>query len=276
MNTIEEYKACGEKIYHQLHLSTYPVAIKYITDMSEIPSNAMRPSVLGQKLALCQAFRQARSWGMTVAMTVEDNFCTPSTAIHRWVPVELDDLIESQVKQGWHKNIEAEKRRFGALTGILGNDYFSKSVEYCGFICAPLTEISFLPDSILFYGNGLQITHIIQALSYEHQHVPMSKFEGFEESCVKGGLLPFLTQKPEIVIPGAGDRSFGAVLENEMAVGIPANLIFYVMENLFKTGGIMNIGYPMKQILPMNLTEKLTPGFKFLWDKMYGKKNEKP
>jgi uncharacterized protein (DUF169 family) len=136
-------------------------------------------------------------------------------------------------------------------------------------------KTSFIPDSILIYGNGFQITHIIQALSYEHKHVPTSKFEGFEESYVKGGLLPFLTQKPEVVIPGAGDRSFGAVSEDEIAVGTPANLIFYVMENLFKTGGNMNIGYPMKQILPMNLTEKLTPGFKYLWDKMFSKNYEK-
>jgi len=47
------------------------------------------------------------------------------------------------------------------------------------------------------------------------------------------------------------------------------------MENLFKTGGVMNIGYPMKQILPMNLTEKLTPGFKYLWDKMFHENDKK-
>ena len=275
MKTIEEYKDCGERIYHQLHLPTYPVVIKYIKNKDDIPKNAARPSAFGQKLALCQAFSQSRHWGMTVAMTPEDNFCTPSTAIHRWLPVELDDIIESQVKQGWHKNIDTEKRRFDALAGLLGADYFSKPVEYCGFVCAPITEISFIPDSILMYGNGLQVTHIIQALSYEHKHVPMSKFEGFEESCVKGSLLPFLTQKPEIVIPGAGDRSFGAVSEDEIAVGMPANLIFYVMGNLFKAGGIMNIGYPMKQLLPMNLTEKLTPGFKYLWDKMFSKNDDK-
>jgi uncharacterized protein (DUF169 family) len=269
MHTIEAYKACGEKLYHQLHLSTYPVAIKYIKTEDEIPKNAVRPFVFGQKLALCQAFRQARSWGATVAMTAKDNFCTPSTAIHRWAPIALDDIIESQVRQGWHKDIETEKRRFEALTELLGKDYFSKPVEYCGFICAPLTQISFIPDSVLIYGNGLQITHIIQALSYEHRHVPLSKFEGFEESCVKGGLLPFLTQRPEVVIPGAGDRSFGAASEDEIAVGMPAHLIFYVQETLFKTGGRMNIGFPMKQLLPMNLTEELTPGFKFLWDKIF-------
>ena len=30
----------------------------------------------------------------------------------------------------------------------------------------------------------------------------------------------------------------------------------------------MNIGYPIKQILPLELDENTTPGFKYLWKKM--------
>jgi uncharacterized protein (DUF169 family) len=108
----------------------------------------------------------------------------------------------------------------------------------------------------------------VHALSYEHAHVPRSSFEGFGESCAKGGWLPFLTQKPEVVIPGAGDRSFAAIQDHELALGMPAELLFYVLENLFKTGGRMNIGMPMKSIMAMNLNEHITPGFKFLREKM--------
>jgi uncharacterized protein (DUF169 family) len=269
LKTIDEYKTCGRDLFHKLHLSTYPVAIKYLTDAKDIPKSAVKPSGFGQKMSLCQAFTQARRWGVTVAMTADDNFCTPATAIHRWKAIDLPDLIESQVRQGWHKNREAEQRRFASITALFGEDYFSKPPRYCGFICAPLTEASFAPDSVLIYGDGVQLTHIIQALSYEHLHVPTSSFEGFEESCVKGGLLPFLTGKPQIVLPGAGDRAFAAISEHEIGIGLPAELVFYVHENLFKTGGFMNLGFPMKQMLPMGLNEQLTPGFKFLWDKMF-------
>ena len=44
--------------------------------------------------------------------------------------------------------------------------------------------------------------------------------------------------------------------------------LFYIMENLFKTGGTMNIGFPQKTLIPMDLNEDLTPGFKYLWDKI--------
>ncbi len=92
MYAIDDYKTAGEKLYHQLHLATYPVAIKYIKNEDEIPKDATMPSVFGQKIALCQAFRQARSWGMTVAMTAKDNFCTPATAIHKWRPIAILEL----------------------------------------------------------------------------------------------------------------------------------------------------------------------------------------
>ena len=162
----------------------------------------------------------------------------------------------------------AEKRRFKAFSELMGDDFISNPKQYLGLICSPLTESVFIPDSVLIYCDGLQITHIIQALSYEYKHVPTSSFEGFEESCIKGALIPFITQKPQVVIPGTGDRSFAGISEHEIGIGIPAFLIFYVMENLFKTGGFMNIGFPMKTMLPMDLNEELTPGFKYIWDKI--------
>jgi hypothetical protein len=55
-----------------------------------------------------------------------------------------------------------------------------------------------------------------------------------------------------------------------MAVGMPADLVFYTLENLFKTGGTMNIGYPANSIMPMDLDENITPGFKFLREKIDG------
>jgi len=268
MKQIQEYKKAGEDLYHRLHLSTYPIAIKYIKSAEEIPEGVMRPSTFGKKMALCQAFTYARRWGTSVAMTSEDNFCTPSTGFHRWEDIAIEDLIESQARQGWHKDIEAEKKRIEAAFELLGDYDIERLREYCGFICSPLTETGFIPDSVLVYGDGFQLTHIIHALSYEFKHVPNSSFEGFGESCMKGDLIPFITQRPQIVIPGMGDRSFAGISEHEIGIGMPSSLLFYVMDNLFKTGGKMNMGYPMKFMINMDLNENLTPGFKFIREKM--------
>lgn len=268
MKKIEKYRKAGRELYDALHLSTFPVAIKYIKREREIPQGVLRPSSFGKKMALCQAFTQSRRWGATVAMTSDDNFCTPATAMHRWVDISKEDLIKSQVIQGWHKNAAAEKMRISSFFEFLSREGLEKLEHYHGLICSPLPDTLVVPDVVLVYGDGVQLTHIIHALSYEYKHVPMSFFEGFAESCMKGGLLPFVTGRPQIVIPGAGDRSFAGITENELGIGIPASLLAYVLDNLFKTGGMMNIGYPLRQILPTDLSEHLTPGFQFMREKI--------
>jgi len=264
MKNLEEIRIAGKKLYDILHLSTYPVAIKYIKDKAEIPEGVLQPSMVGKKMALCQAFFQARKLGISMAMTADDNFCTPATGFHQWADISLEQLLESQVKQGWHKDETAEKKRIMDGYGKLLSFKELEPKTYCGFVCSPLHETLVEPDSILVYCDGAQLTHLIHALSYEYKHVPRSHFDGFGESCVKGGLLPFITKEPQIVIPGAGDRSFANIQDHEVGIGIPGHLLDYVLENMFKTGGDMNIGYPLRSLVNMELTENITPGFAFL------------
>ena len=74
--------------------------------------------------------------------------------------------------------------------------------EYNGFVVSPLPSSLIVPDTVLIYGNGEQITHLIQALVYDGRNFPTSSYWGFGESCMKGGLIPFLTQTTQIVITG--------------------------------------------------------------------------
>jgi uncharacterized protein (DUF169 family) len=268
MKTLEEYRKAGESIYRRLHLASYPVAIKYIKDLAEVPADSIRPTSLGQKASLCQAFTYARRFGFTISMTADDNFCTPATVMHRWVDIPLDVLVESQLHQQWHKDAEAEKKRIEHGQNMIGKENLQKVEEYMGFVASPLTETLIEPDTVLIYGNGENITHIIHALTYEGENYPTSSFEGFAESCLKGGLIPFITGVPQVVIPGMGDRSFSGSYDYEIAIGMPAELIFDVDRNLFLTGGHLNMGQPVKTLLPQSLTETITPGFQYMREKI--------
>ena len=84
--------------------------------------------------------------------------------------------------------------------------------------------------------------------------------------------VPYLSQKAQIVLPGAGDRSFAGIMDHEIGIGLPASMLFYVRDNLFKTGGAMNIGMPLKTVLATSLNETITPGFHFLQQKIDEKK----
>lgn len=274
MEELEMFRERGRELYDSLRLASYPVAIKYIKDEAEIEPGMMRPSDSGQKLSLCQAFTYSRRWGATVAMTDRDNFCVPSTAIHRWVDVPYEDFVQSQVTQGWHRDEEAERKRSERVRLLFEGEIKDTAGEYVGFISSPLPATMVKPDTVLVYGSGEDITHVTHALTYGGENFPASTFEGFGESCVKGGLLPFLTGVPQVVIPGMGDRSLTGTYDYEIAIGFPARLLDTVVEDLFKSGGAMNMGKPLHTMVVTGLTESVTPGFKFLRDRIDASRDE--
>jgi uncharacterized protein (DUF169 family) len=126
-------------------------------------------------------------------------------------------------------------------------------------------ETPVIPDAILVYTDGPKLTNIINALNYEHKrkYRVQSTFEGFGESCGKGGLMPFITRRAQIVLPGTGDRSFGGIQDHELAIGMPGEFIFYILENLFQTGAGQGLKFPLRTLIP-KLDESLTPGFVYM------------
>ncbi len=262
--TIEDYRKAGQELFDVLHLNTYPVSLKYIKDLeTEIPAGVRRPIDDGDKMSICQAFTYARRFGHKLCITALDNFCTPSSVAHGWVPLTVEEFTESQVRQKWSKDTEAEKRRAEHIY----KTNFKSVIElaYRGVIVSPLMETPVIPDAILVYTDGPKLTNIINALNYEHKrkYRVQSTFEGFGESCGKGGLMPFITRRAQIVLPGTGDRSFGGIQDHELAIGMPGEFIFYILENLFQTGAGQGLKFPLRTLIP-KLDESLTPGFVYM------------
>ena len=73
-------------------------------------------------------------------MTADDNFCTPSTVGHGWVDVSQEDLLQSQLFQAWHKDVDAEKKRQKHNRDIIGEANWPKLRKYQGVVISPLHE----------------------------------------------------------------------------------------------------------------------------------------
>ncbi|MFX0019759.1 MAG: DUF169 domain-containing protein [Promethearchaeota archaeon] len=274
--TKEDFQKAGEEIFEKLHLNSFPISLKYIRDIeNEIPPGVRRPIDDGEKMSICQAFTYARRFRQKLCITAEDNFCTPSSVAHGWVPLSMKEFVESQVRQKWTKDEKAERRRAEHIyAGTFKNVI---ELAYRGVIVSPLMETPVIPDAIMVYCDGPKLTYIINALNYEHKrkYRIQSTFEGFGESCGKGGLMPFLTQKAQIIIPGTGDRSFAGIQDHELGIGMPASFIFYVLENLFQTGSGQGLKFPLRQLIP-KLDENLTPGFRYMREVIDKKLNKNP
>jgi len=271
---LSRYHQASKDIYDRLRLATRPVAVRYLQDPAEIPAGFVRPSRNGQKWSLCQAFTYARKHGMHVAMTADDNFCLASTLAHGWIKLSLEDLIESQRLNLWRKDMASELAAQSLYAELASPESREKTRAHVGLLASPLSSTPFVPDSVLVYGNPAQITHIIQALTYDGKHLCRSPFNGFGESCIKGSLLCHVTGRPQVVIPGAGDRAFSGTGDEEIAVGLPAPALFPVQENLFLSGGPFNPGYPARAPLAAHLTEDLLPGWTYLKNRLAEEKEK--
>ncbi|MHA1425757.1 MAG: DUF169 domain-containing protein [Candidatus Helarchaeota archaeon] len=251
MVELAEFREKGKELYNKLRLLTFPVALKFFKDLSEVPEQAQQPSKsMGQQITLCQSFTMARRWGAHLAMTVEDNLCYTSSLVHQWeeISVPVKDIITSQVKSGYHKDLNAELAVQAAFAEFASKKAFEKIKDHKGFVVSPLTRTVIIPDVILLYGDPAQITHTVHALSYEGKYLVQSAFIGYGESCLKGVLLPYISKKPQVVLPGTGDRTLGFTKEEEMAIGFPGKLLFYIVDNLFKSGGSFNMRQPSRFI----------------------------
>ena len=250
MTKIEKWRDAGQEYYDQLRLLTFPLAIKYIKGESEIPSNALRPSKINQRLSLCQAFTTARRLGRSVGMTFEDNHCITSSFVQGWKYIPGKEILNSQIISGYHKNPSAELRIQLQFSELMTKESLEKVKGNIGFVVSPLPKTDVIPDVILTYGNPAQITHIIHALSYEGRYLVNNQaFLGYGESCIRGVLVPYISNKSQVVLPGTGDRTLAMTMENEMAFGMPAKRLFYVLKNLFKSGEEFNMGLPSRFML---------------------------
>ncbi len=263
--SLKEYQDVGNEFYNKLRLLTYPLAIKYFKNESEIPQNALRPSKIKQKLSLCQAFTLSRRWNRTVAMTFEDNHCITSSFVQGWAKMSGKQILKSQILSKYHANPNAELKIQLQFAELMNEKAMEKVKGNLGCIISPLPSTEVIPDVILVYGNPAQITHIIHALSYEAKYLVNNQhFMGYGESCIRGVLVPYISNKAQVVLPGTGDRMLAMTMENEMALGMPAKRIFYVTKFLFKSAANYNMGMPSKFML-IDMPEGMgPPAFRYL------------
>ena len=268
-NDLEKWQKLGAELYEKLRLLTFPIAVRFIRNLQkELPPGVLRPKALGRQMTLCQSFTMVRRTGLHMAQTLEDNQCSTSSVCHGWGEMDQEDLIQSQVISKYHADADAE-RKISLARKLLPPG------EFQGMVMSPLPKTIIEPLVVLVYGNPAQIFHLVQSLSY-HGRAIHSNFYDYGESCMKGLIDPYLTNEPQVVLPGTGDRAAALTTDDEMAMGLPASLVGEAVENLFKSAGRMGVKQPINW-LPPQLPQTLEPlAWQFNRDKIAAKKAKAP
>jgi len=246
---LEKYRAYGKKFEELLRTSSFPLAVKFVNDESEIPKDHKKPkSDLKVQTFICQTCKIVRSYGWTMAMTEEDCSCKLARYIYGW-----DQLTEeaknfaNQFSVGLYAKDLETAQKWQEKMYLLQKKFF-------GIIFSPLTRTKIEPDIVQIYCNPAQAMRLIQAYLYHKGGTLKFTSAGRGASCHEGIIKTYQTDEPQLVILGNGDRVWGGVEDSEIMFSIPKSKLEIVIDGLESTHKA-GLRYPIPKYMNYN------PGF---------------
>ena len=223
-----------------LRLKTFPIGVRFIRDIEEIPEKARRPSLfLEKKITICQGVTMARNYGWQVALTRSDIICVPALLAFGLTPApdastELSGLF---CEVGFKNNKEVSLEEVKSMS-LLEKD------EFEGILLFPMAKAAAEPDVIVIYGNPAQISRLIQAATFNSTSRVSGSFGGKVE-CSEYLVSPLKTGQPRVIIPGLGDRIFSMTMDDEMVFALPVSFLDELIDGLKKSGSKIGARYPI-------------------------------
>ncbi len=239
MEELKDYCELGKNLTETLKLQYFPLAIKLVKSEKEFPDGTRRPSFLNMRITMCQGFAMSRRIGWTVGLTAEDMKCIPNLIAYGFAELEDQNaFIEAFRAMGYYETDELTMKAVSTMPHL-------EPVKYNGMVVSPLGWTKIIPDLLLIYCNSAQAMRLIQATVYKTGERITTPISGLAASCVEGVLGTFLTKKPGLVVPGAGDRAFGTTQDHELVFTTPKEMITDTIGALKKAGYEKGIRYPI-------------------------------
>ncbi|PIU55424.1 MAG: hypothetical protein COS88_04580 [Chloroflexi bacterium CG07_land_8_20_14_0_80_51_10] len=116
--------------------------------------------------------------------------------------------------------------------------------------CSPLEWTKIEPDFVLVFGNPAQIYRLAIAIIWKKEDTALLevKIPCDDALCTYGLAQAYLTEEPQFVFPGYGERVVSYTGDNELAFVIPAKKLPQIvegLENTYRGKGAYPVRYPL-------------------------------
>ena len=222
---IQQLHKKAEELERLLRLQSFPVGVKLLKGVDEMPEGAQRPMKdMGYHLSLCQAIALARRNGMTVCETKEDMWCfEPVLALGFEKPPQrfLDGynrypFNSSSLEAGaeWARNFPMIEHG-----------------QYSAIVIAPLGKINFQPDIFLLYGEPYKMRMILTAKLWLDGKDITPTVSPNAACCYS--VVPTVKDRVwQIAFPCYGDTSRAACNFSEMIFSAPIEILDDLLRGL--------------------------------------------
>jgi uncharacterized protein (DUF169 family) len=210
-----DYAELSQRIAGAIGLAKPPVAVKLFEDLHAVPEGLPRPK---GATYYCAAVGLAMQ-GETILMLADDHGCqrgaymlgvqAAPAAVTNGVPYAKSHMVGS-ARAGKRLIEQAPKLSVGSTSAIL---------------LVPLEKTPVDPDVVLFSATPHQALQLLNATNYETGvEIPL-RFQILTSFCAYGTVLPFQSGRPEATIPQEQARKRAGFSNEEMLVGLPAEML---------------------------------------------------
>jgi uncharacterized protein (DUF169 family) len=210
------YAEISGMIQKTLGLTGSPVAVKLARSREEIP-----PGMAEEKEVLrhCQMVNKARKESLVFSATADKHQCNGGAwalGLREITPTLRSG--EFYFKLGKFESMAACKRTMEQIPHL-------RTGETYATLYAPLEKAPFTPDVVLIVTSPRNMLKLAQASLFRLGGRIGSEMAGIQSVCADATASPYLSGKANYSLGCDGSRKFSGIADDEMVMGIPAELL---------------------------------------------------
>ncbi len=216
MNITIPYQEIAEDLKKYLGLTGSPVAIKLAKTKEGIPEGLAE---IPETIRHCQMVNLARMEGRAFYATADKHQCAGGA----WA-LGLKEITPSlksgefYYKLGKFSSWAACKRTIDRIPHLDTRETFAT-------VYAPLEKISFTPNVVLIIAPPRAMLKLAQSSLFHLGGRVTAKMAGIQSVCSDATAQTYLSGKINISLGCDGSRKFSGIADQEMVMGIPAELL---------------------------------------------------
>jgi len=210
------YAEISGMIQKTLGLTGSPVAVKLARSREEIP-----PGMAEEKEVLrhCQMVNKARKESLVFSATADKHQCNGGAwalGLREITPTLRSG--EFYFKLGKFESMAACKRTMEQIPHLGTGETYAT-------LYAPLEKAPFTPDVVLIVTSPRNMLKLAQASLFRLGGRIGSEMAGIQSVCADATASPYLSGKANYSLGCDGSRKFSGIADDEMVMGIPAELL---------------------------------------------------
>ncbi|MDO5689143.1 MAG: DUF169 domain-containing protein [Tissierellia bacterium] len=214
-----------EYLQRELGLTRQPVGIKIFFSQQEYEACSFPKS--DYRMSYCVYVEKATR-GRALKHRLENHYCDGgTTAFHLEYPSDHIESGAEYFSYGLYRTQAAAKRVRDGVEGLYRN-----RVEVVGIATGPLSAFDIVPDIVLILGVSGQIMLMVQGYVFNSGDRMEFSTAAMQGICSETSVQPFIKGKINVSMLCPSTRTLAKWKEEEMAMGIPFELLDQVVEGI--------------------------------------------